>query len=466
MNKIETKDRLIQETWKLALADLTKSCGLAVVNSWMSKLSPASNLDGKFVFVSSTSFVCDNVKSRFYNEILSAIQSHDSSVSSIDIVVGSNENDDLNTFGNDLLEGHGNNQSCSFGGSKVFQQDDQYGLSALDPKFTFDTFVVGKPNEFAYAAAKRICESDDAIYNPLFLYGGVGLGKTHLMHAVAWEVRQNFPHKKVIYISAEKFMFLFVRSLRHKDSIAFKEMFRNTDILMIDDVQFICGKNATQEEFFHTFNVLVDNNKQIVLSADKSPVDLEDVEARLKSRMGWGLVADIHPANFELRLGILQTKVQESMAVIPENVLEFLAMKITSNIRELEGALNRIIAHATLIGRNVTIDMAKDVIRDILRSNEKIVTIEAIQRRVCEFYGIKQSEILSSNRKKDITNARHVAMYLSKKMTTNSLPEIGRKFGGKDHATVLHAVKRVNEKMNSDSSIASDIEILMKTLEG
>ena len=446
--------------------DLVNLCGDAVVNSWLSKLYPLSLSDGKFCLASSTSFICDNVRNRFANQILQSLRNHNQSISSVSFIVQENVPDNRSYTNSQLSHTQLNDDSASQNDqSGDFNNADKSDLSVLDPKFTFNTFVVGKPNEFAYAAAKRICESEHAIYNPLFLYGGVGLGKTHLMHAIAWGVMQNFPNKKVIYISAEKFMFLFVRSLRHKDSLSFKEMFRNTDILMIDDVQFICGKNATQEEFFHTFNVLVDNNKQIVLSADKSPVDLEDVEDRLKSRMGWGLVADIHPANFELRLGILQTKVQESKVDVPANVIEFLAMKITSNIRELEGALNRIIAHSTLIGRNITIDMAKDVIRDILRSNEKIVTIECIQKRVCEYYGLKYTDIISTNRKQNIAKARHIAMYLAKKLTTSSLPEIGRNFGGKDHATVLHAVRKIEEKIATNDNVASDIVTLTKSLE-
>jgi chromosomal replication initiator protein len=269
----------------------------------------------------------------------------------------------------------------------------------------------------------------------------------------------------VIYISAEKFMYMFIKSLRFKNTMSFKEMFRNVDVLMIDDVQFIGGKDTTQEEFFHTFNELVDNNKQIVLSADKSPSDLDGVEDRLKSRLGWGLVADIHPTTYELRLGVLQSKAKKYAIPITEKVLEFLACKITSNIRELEGALNRIVAHAVLVGSEINIDIAQEVLKDLLRANEKFVTIDAIQRKVCEYFGVKLSDLLSTKRQKNITTTRHVAMYLSKKLTTKSLPDIGKSFGGRDHATVIHAVKRIKEKMEIDKEFASDLEILTKTLE-
>ncbi len=337
--------------------------------------------------------------------------------------------------------------------------------AALDSRFTFENFVVGKPNELAYAAALRVAESDTPLFNPLFLYGGVGLGKTHLMHAIAWHIKKVHPTRKVIYLSAEKFMYQFIRALRFKDTVAFKEEFRNVDVLMIDDVQFISGKDTTQEEFFHTFNALVDNNRQVIISADKSPADLEKMEERLKSRLGWGLVADIHPTTYELRLGILQAKADALELKIPKDVMEFLAFRIISNIRELEGALNRIVAHATLVGRSISIDTTQEVLRDLLRSNDRRITIEDIQKRVCEFYNIKISDLLSSRRLQNIARPRQVAIYLSKLLTSKSLPEIGRKFGGRDHTTVLHSVRKVQEFCQSDREFANDIDILRRSLE-
>jgi chromosomal replication initiator protein len=260
-------------------------------------------------------------------------------------------------------------------------------------------------------------------------------------------------------------MYQFIRSLRFKDTVSFKERFRNVDILMIDDVQFMGGKDTTQEEFFHTFNALVDNNRQVIVSADKSPSDLEKMEDRLKSRLGWGLVADIHPTNYELRLGILQSKEQQLHIKIPKDVMEFLAMKITSNIRELEGALNRIVAHATLVGRSITLDTTQEVLRDLLRSNDRRVSIDDIQKRICEYYNLKMSDLLSSKRLQNIARPRQVAMYLSKILTTRSMPEIGRKFGGRDHTTVLHAVRKVEEFCSNDQEFAQDLEILKRSLE-
>src|SRR5271170_3415054 len=255
----------------------------------------------------------------------------------------------------------------------------------LDARLTFSNFVVGKPNELAFAAARRVADSTSVPFNPLFLYGGVGLGKTHLMHAIAWEIRNRDPARRVIYLSAEKFMYQFIRALRFRDTVAFKEQFRSVDVLMIDDVQFIGGKDTTQEEFFHTFNALVDRNRQVIISADKSPSDLEGMEERLKSRLGWGLVADIHPSTYELRLGILHAKADALNIGIPKDVTEFLAHKITSNIRELEGALNRIIAHGTLVGREISLETTHEVLRDLLKANDRRVTIEDIQKRVAEY---------------------------------------------------------------------------------
>jgi chromosomal replication initiator protein len=285
------------------------------------------------------------------------------------------------------------------------------------------------------------------------------------MHAIAWHIKKAQPERRVIYLSAEKFMYQFIRALRHKNTMAFKEQFRSVDVLMIDDVQFISGKDSTQEEFFHTFNALVDQNRQVVISADKSPSDLEGLEERMRSRLGWGLVADIHPTTYELRLGILQNKGEQLGAEIPPKVLEFLAHKILSNVRELEGALNRIVAHATLVGRPVTLETTQEVLHDLLRANDRRVTIEEIQRKVAEHFNIKISEMQSARRARAVARPRQVAMYLAKQLTSRSLPEIGRKFGGRDHTTVMHAVRKVEELRSTDSSFSEDVDLLRRMLE-
>jgi chromosomal replication initiator protein len=340
--------------------------------------------------------------------------------------------------------------------------------AALDPRYTFENFVVGKPNELAHAAARRVAETSEVVpgCNPLFLYGGVGLGKTHLMHAIAWHIRRNSPERRVLYLSAEKFMYQFIRALRFKEALAFKEHFRSVDVLMIDDVQFISGKDSTQEEFFHTFNALVDQNKQLIISGDRSPSDLEGIEERVRSRLGWGLVADIHATTYELRMGILQSKIDAMTHVqIPQKVVEFLAHKISSNVRELEGALNRVVAHATLVGRPITLETTQEVLQDLLRANDRRISIEEIQKQVAGHYNIKVSDMHSARRSRVVARPRQVAMFLSKRFTSKSLPEIGRKFGGKDHTTVMHAVKRVEELIGADNEFAQDIKLLEKILQ-
>ncbi len=337
--------------------------------------------------------------------------------------------------------------------------------TVLDPRYTFDNFVVGKSNEFAYAAARRIAESEDnTMYNPFFLHGGVGLGKTHLMHAIAHEVTKVGSGRKVLYMSSEKFLSQFVQSMRTNDMIEFKERFRSVDVLMIDDVQFLAGKEGTQEEFFHTFNALVDMNKKIILTADKSPHELSGIEDRLRSRLGCGLTTEVHIPGLETRLAILQNKAKNMGVELSNDVAMLLADKITSNVRELEGALNRLIAHSQLTQKEITIDTVHQLLQDLFRNYNKIITLDEIQKKIAEFYNIKMADMHSARRSRDIARPRQIAMYLSKKLTTKSLPEIGRSFGGRDHTTVIHAVKAVDKLIMSDPSIAEDIKILENLL--
>ena len=332
-----------------------------------------------------------------------------------------------------------------------------------DPRFTFDTFVVNKTNELAFTASKRMAQGEP-LFNPLFLHGGVGLGKTHLMQAIVTELRKNYPHKKVAYLSAEKFMYQFIRAIRDQDTMSFKDKFRNLDVLLVDDIQFIAGKATTQEEFFHTFNDLIDRKCQVVLTADKSPVYLDGIEERVKSRMGWGMVAEVHTTDYELRLGILQSKVENLDTIIENEILEFLALRITSSVRELEGALNRLVAYASLIDISINMEMVQGVLQDILNANNKRVTVEDIQKQVARHYNIKVSDMHSTRRSRNIARPRQMAIFLAKQLTQHSLPEIGRKFGGRDHSTIIHAVNRIEGLIETDNSIRQDMDILKKTL--
>ncbi len=341
----------------------------------------------------------------------------------------------------------------------------------LLPHLSFDNFIVGKSNQLAYAAARRVAEAEGTVpFNPLYLYGPVGLGKTHLMHAIGNEILRRDPGKRVVYLSAERFMYHFVNALRHKDTVAFKHAYRSVDVLMVDDVQFIGGKDSTQEEFFHTFNALVDHNRQIIISADRSPSDLEGIEERIRSRLGHGLACDILPTDYELRLGILQAKAEAMLPNHPgvqlsDDVIDFLASSISSSIRELEGALTTLIAHAELIGRTLTIEHAQDILRHLVRANEKRITIDDIQRKVADHYNLRLVDMSSPRRSRSVARPRQVAMYLCKHLTTRSLPEIGRKFGGRDHTTVLHGVNKIEQLRAEDKTLDEDINLIRRKIE-
>lgn len=352
----------------------------------------------------------------------------------------------------------------------VTSSKDHLPGAPLDMRFTFETFVVGNPNELAHAAAKRVAEGGLVTFNPLFLYGGVGLGKTHLMHAIAWELSHRNPSLTVLYLSAEQFMYRFVQALRERRMMDFKEMFRSVDVLMVDDVQFIAGKDSTQEEFFHTFNALVDQNKQIIISADRAPDEIKDLENRIRSRLQSGLVVDLHPTDYELRLGILQSKVEVYRGMHPglqieDGVLEFLAHRISTNVRVLEGALTRLFAFASLVGKPINMDLVQDSLADVLRASERKISIDEIQRRVAEHYNIRLSDMIGPKRVRNFARPRQVAMYLCKQLTSRSLPEIGRRFGGRDHTTVMHGVKRIEELRQQDGQIDEDVELLRRALE-
>ena len=398
--------------------------------------------------------MCDWILSHYGKKILSLWREKNKLIKDISVLVYNDKNTNKNK----------NDNYKKFNKTIISSKDDEFENN-LDPRFTFKDFVVGKSNELAFSAARRVADSEDVPFNPLFLYGGVGLGKTHLMHAIAWQRKKLNPKFKILYLSAEKFMYEFIKALRLKNTVAFKEQFRSVNLLMIDDVQFIIGKESTQEEFFHTFNALADQNRQMVISADKSPSDLEGLEERLRSRLGWGLVADIHPTTYELRLSIIEAKIEKYNIDLPKDVIEFLAHKITSSVRELEGALTRLSAHVTLVGRSVNLEIAEDLLQDLLRASDRRTTIDQIQKKVAEHFNVKLSDMHSSRRSRTVARPRQIAMFLSKNLTTRSLPEIGRKFGGRDHTTVIHAIKKVKELVKNDSSLSEDIEILTRSLQ-
>ena len=458
INKEKSTSQLQETIWSKVKIKLQEVYGEEEYSNWLKLLSLHSVRNNIVIFNAATKFMCDWINSHYGKKILSLWREFDKLITDISIVVCENKISTETTTNKELQKDNPELNKNT--------KSDLY--NNLDPRFTFKDFIVGKPNELAFSACRRIAESTNIPttgFNPLFLYGGVGLGKTHLMHAIAWEKRKINPDLKILYLSAEKFMYEFIKALRFKNTVAFKDQFRSVDVLMIDDVQFIIGKESTQEEFFHTFNALVDQNRQIVVSADKSPSDLEGLEERLRSRLGWGLVADIHPTTYELRLSIIEAKLEKYNINLSKDVAEFLAHKITSSVRELEGALTRLTAHVTLVGREVDIEIAQDLLQDLLRASDRRTTIDQIQKKVSEHFNLKISDMHSARRSRIIARPRQIAMYLSKNLTTRSLPEIGRKFGGRDHTTVIHAIKKVEELKKNDSNLSEDIEILTRSLQ-
>ena len=453
--------------WARVRARMRQEFGESVYRNWLRSLTMDRIEGAAAVITAPTPFIRDRIITQFGERLSAAwaIES-DGAVDRIEIISAGRSTLSTPKAADDPEPDMDGEETARRAPVVRAQAPDRDQFSGhLDQRFTFDNFVVGKPNELAYAAARRVAGSEGVPFNPLFLYGGVGLGKTHLMHAIAWEIRRRDPSRRVIYLSAEKFMYQFIRALRFKDTVEFKDQFRSVDVLMIDDVQFIGGKDSTQEEFFHTFNALVDQNRQVVISADKSPTDLEGLEERLRSRLGWGLVADIHPTTYELRLGILHSKVEKLGVEIPARVMEFLAHKITSNVRELEGAMNRIVAHATLVGRDITLETTQEVLHDLLRAYDRRVTVEDIQRQVATHFEIRLADMHSARRSRAVARPRQVAMYLAKHLTQQSLPDIGKRFGGRDHTTVLHAVKRIDELRSMDKQFNDEVDLLQRMLE-
>ena len=335
--------------------------------------------------------------------------------------------------------------------------------AGLNPRYTFDTFIVGPSNQFAHAACRAVAEAPSRSYNPLFIYGGVGLGKTHLMHAIGQYVLEHDPGLRLTYISSERFMNEMINALRYERILDFRERYRSVDILLVDDIQFVSGKEGTQTEFFHTFNALYDAQKQIVLSSDHPPHEIPALEERLRSRFEWGLIADIQPPDTETKAAILKRKAEAEAVPLPDDVAMYIAGRIKSNIRELEGSLIRLIAYASLTGREISLDLTQEVLKNVIEQDSKAVTIETIQKFVSDYYQLKLGELKSRNNSKSIAMPRQVAMYLCKTLTHASLPEIGRRFGGKHHSTVIHSIKKVDELRRKDGDFNSLISSFLQS---
>ncbi|WP_090732889.1 chromosomal replication initiator protein DnaA [Paracoccus homiensis] len=458
----------MEDIWGQACTKLEQAVGPNNFNHWIKPLRLTALEDGVARFASPTRFISDWVNRHFANEIMVELSRLGPQVDRLRFEIAPKggvapvaaEGDAVATTA----------PAASQPAARPVSAAKSDLGAPLDPRFTFSNFVVGKPNELAHAAARRVAEGGPVGFNPLFLYGGVGLGKTHLMHAIAHDYQTRHPMAQVLYLSAEQFMYRFVQALRESTIMDFKGMFRNVNMLMVDDVQFIAGKDSTQEEFFHTFNALVDQGKQIVISADRAPAEIKGLEERIKSRLSCGLIVDLHPTTYELRLGILQSKTESFRRQQPDleighGVLEFLAHRITTNVRVLEGALQRLFAHASLLRREITLEVAQECLADILRTNDRKISIDDIQRKVAEHYNIRLADMMGPKRARNVARPRQIAMYLSKQLTSRSLPEIGRRFGGRDHTTIMHGVRKIEELSTEDTSLAEDIAMLKRLLE-
>ena len=441
----------IKKNWEIVQQKLKESYGLDVYKSWIQNVE-AKGIDfASLILTVKTRFVRDWIVSHYADKILDHYQKLDNSVSRIQFEI------------NEIFDEKRSTNILDFGsGTKVIDlKDTNYGINRIDPRLNFESFVTGESNQLAFSAAKRVTESLGH-YNPLYIYGGVGLGKTHILNAIGNQLK--LVDKKVIYLSAERFMYQFVKSIKNKDTHKFKEIFRNADVLILDDIQFISGKEVTQEEFFYTFNSLLENQSQVVISCDRSPNELDRIQDRIKSRLSGGLVVDVQPPDIGLRLKILKKRCLAEKnhfgneIMINDEILSFISNEFKSSVRDMLGVLNRIIASARIQNKTPTLQDAKLILKDLLNNMQSVISIEDIQKIVVAFYNLSMNDFLSARRSRHIARPRQIAMYLSKKLTTKSLPEIGRKFTGRDHTTVIHAIKKIEELMSKDRQFEYEVQ--------
>lgn len=448
--------------WQKCLSLLQDEYSAQQFNTWLRPLQAHTD-DQRFVLLAPNRFVVDWVKKHFFSRIEELInQFCGEEIKSVSIEIGSKAIEPSAASSTVVAS---NSQSNATIASKVaIKKAVDYKTSHLNKKFIFDSFVEGNSNQLARAASMQVAERPGDAYNPLFIYGGVGLGKTHLMHAVGNNILKNNPEAKVLYLHSERFVADMVKALQTNSINEFKRFYRSLNALLIDDIQFFAGKDRSQEEFFHTFNALLEGQQQIILTSDRYPKEIEGMEERLKSRFGWGLTVAVEPPELETRVAILISKAEQSNIDLPYEVAFFIAKRIRSNVRELEGALRRVIANAHFTGKPITIEFVHEALRDLLALQDKLVTIENIQKTVAEYYKVKVADLLSKRRSRSIARPRQMAMALSKELTNHSLPEIGDHFGGRDHTTVIHACRKVKELVQDDSDFAEDYKNLMRIL--
>ncbi|MBE6065657.1 chromosomal replication initiator protein DnaA [Clostridium cochlearium] len=443
----------IKEIWDKTLNIIKGELTEVSFNTWIKSIEPIK-IEHDTVFLSvPNDFTRGILDSRYKNLIINALKLITSKKYNIEFFITSEESAFTTIKENTNLKIHNNERN------NITTSDEMSAM--LNPKYTFDSFVIGNSNRFAHAASLAVAEAPAKAYNPLFIYGGVGLGKTHLMHAIGHYILQNNSNIKVVYVSSEKFTNELINSIKDDKNEEFRNKYRNVDVLLIDDIQFIAGKERTQEEFFHTFNALHEANKQIILSSDRPPKEIPTLEDRLRSRFEWGLIADIQAPDFETRMAILKKKADVEHLNIPNEVMVYIATKIKSNIRELEGALIRIVAFSSLTNKEISVDLASEALKDIISSKESNqVTIELIQDIVSSYFNLRVEDFKSARRTRNVAFPRQIAMYLCRKLTDNSLPKIGEEFGGRDHTTVIHGYEKISTALKKDESLQKTIQEL------
>jgi chromosomal replication initiator protein len=447
-----------ESLWSVCLDRLQGKLPEQQLNTWLRPLQATLRSD-QLQLLAPNQFVLEHVRTNFLPLIegtLQELRGHES-VMGVTLGIGGFDAGPTNP-----RETQSSNRSAESGKRNSFRPSG--AVANLNPSFTFETFVEGKSNQLARAASLQVAANPGVAYNPLFIYGGVGLGKTHLMHAIGHRILDRIEQGRVIYLHSERFVADMIKALQHNAIDEFKQYYRTADALLIDDIQFFAGKERSQEEFFHTFNALLEGQQQIILTSDRYPKEVEGLEERLRSRFGWGLTIAIEPPELETRVAILQRKAEQSGVELPSEVAFFMAKRIRSNVRELEGSLRRVIANAHFTGKAITVEFAREALRDLLAVQSKLITLENIQKMVADYFRIKVADLGSSRRNRSITRPRQMAMALAKELTQHSLPEIGQAFGGRDHTTVIHACRKVAELRSTDSNFDHDYRILLRTL--
>lgn len=442
----------VKELWEKTLNTLKGELTEVSFNTWIKSIEPISLEDSNLRLGVPNNFTKDILENRYKDLIINSVKSVSNRTYNINFLIISEEAIEKDT-----------SKKQEEQKPKLVVNDEMSAI--LNPKYTFDSFVIGNSNRFAHAASLAVAESPAKAYNPLFIYGGVGLGKTHLMHAIGHYIQNVNSKSKVVYVSSEKFTNELINSIKDDKNVEFRNKYRNVDVLLIDDIQFIAGKERTQEEFFHTFNALYEANKQIILSSDRPPKEIPTLEDRLRSRFEWGLIADIQAPDFETRIAILKKKADVENLNIPNDVMVYIATQIKSNIRELEGALIRIVAYSSLTNREINVDLAAEALKDIISSrNTRQITIELIQDIVSSYYSLKIEDFKSSRRTRNVAFPRQIAMYLCRKLTDTSLPKIGEEFGGRDHTTVIHAYEKISQSLKKDENLQNTVTELTKKI--